>query len=693
MSKKNLLFEIGLEDLPSKNLDIFSEKIKNNIEKNFNKNNIDFSSIDNYFTNIRLIFLINDINEIITTEKKTIKGPPFDKCYDENNNPSKTGLGFAKKYNVKLEDLSKVKVDGKEYLFYEQPKIITNLVDVLPKILEDSLKNIEEQKKMRWGKTNTSFIRPIRWLLLMLDNKHVEGKIFDINITKHTFGDKSLSNKKINLGKINNYFDLLNNEKIEINQNLRKKIIQDEIKLICSEKNFDEKIDSEILNEVSNMAEYPYLYLGSFPEKYLELPEEVLKYVIQDTQKYFLVYKNGKISNYFFGVSNVKINKKIVEGNERVINPRLDDAKFFISKDLSSNIFSKKEFLKRVIFHKKLGSVFDKVERISNMSSHIIKKSFSVENLKCEEIANVCKLDLMSSMVVEIPKLQGVMGSYYATKLGLDEKIANGIKEHYAPKNPEDRIPSSMDAQIVSTVDKLDTVVGIFLVNEKPTGTRDPLGIRRSTNGLLKILLQVNLKINLNELVDLSANLIYKNFGKLKKNNEALAECNSFLKEKLILILKENYEFDENIIFSVISPSNEINPFESLKKIKIIKSILGNTDYDDLFANAKRVSNILKKSNENVSSKINKNLLRESSEKILYNAINEIEADLQLSLKENNYAEYLEKLNNLNTDIKTFFEEVMINANEEDIRINRLALLTTINNYYKGVADITILSH
>ena len=166
-------------------------------------------------------------------EKKTIKGPPFDKCYDENNNPSKTGLGFAKKYNVKLEDLSKVKVDGKEYLFYEQSEIITNLVDVLPKILEDSLKNIEEQKKMRWGKTNTSFIRPIRWLLLMLDNKHVEGKIFDINITKHTFGDKSLSNKKINLGKINNYFDLLNNEKIEINQNLRKKIIQDEIKLIC----------------------------------------------------------------------------------------------------------------------------------------------------------------------------------------------------------------------------------------------------------------------------------------------------------------------------------------------------------------------------------------------------------------------------------------------------------------------------
>ena len=692
MTKKNLLFEIGLEDLPSRNLNIFSDKIKFNIEKNLKKDGINFSSIENFYTNIRLIFLIKNIDDKIIKEKKLIKGPPFDKCFD-NNNPTKTVEGFANKYKVNLNELIKKEIDGKKYMFYEQPESITNIDERIAPILEQSLNNVEEQKKMRWGDTDTLFIRPIRWLLLILNDHHISGKIFGIDIKNHTYGNRNVSNKKINIKNIEEYFDILQKKNVEIRQQKRKEIIREEINRIFLKNNFENILDKNITEELANMVEYPYLYLGTFPKKYLDLPDEVLKYVIQDTQKYCIVYKDGKIINYFVGVSNVKINKNIIIGNQRVINPRLDDASFFISKDLASNIFNRKEFLKRLIFHKKLGSVFDKVERIIELSLYINKKSYLDNSLKFMEIAEICKLDLISNMVVEIPKLQGYIGSYYASKLGLNDIVADGIREHYSPRNSEDRIPSSVDSQIVSMADKLDTIVGIFLADEKPTGTRDPLGIRRATNGLLRILLETNYSINLSDLVKISSKLIHDKCNRVEKNENALIDCKLFLQEKLFYIFKDNYSFDDNVIQSVLNSENNLNPRDALIRLEALNSILEDPNYEGLFENAKRISNILKKSDKNLSYKLDKNLLRESSEKILYNAVSDIEDDLKLSLSENDYARYLKNLNTLNTSIKIFFEGVMINVEDEEIKINRLSLLHLINNHYTNLANISILSY
>ena len=692
MANNNLLFEIGLEDLPSKNLNIFSDKIKINIEKNLKKNGINFSSIENFYTNIRLIFLIKNVDEKIIKEKKLIKGPPIDKCY-ENNKPTKTAMGFAKKYKVDLSELIKKEIDGKEYLFCVEPESTIYLDKIIAPLLEQSLNSVEEQKKMRWGDSSASFIRPIRWLLLILDDKHISGEIFRIDIKNYTYGNKNILNKKINIKNVEDYFDILTKENIEIRQKKRQEIILEEINTIALENKFENILDKDLVDELANMVEYPYLYLGTFPEKYLELPDEVLKYVIQDTQKYCLVYKDGKIINYFIGVSNVKINNNIIIGNQRVINPRLDDASFFISKDLASDIFSKKEFLKRLIFHKKLGSVFDKVERIKKLSSHINKKSYSDNHLKFIEIADICKLDLISNMVVEIPKLQGHIGSYYASELGLNDTVAEGIREHYAPRNPEDKIPSSVDAQIVSMADKLDTIVGIFLADEKPTGTRDPLGIRRATNGLLRILLETNYSINLTELVNISSKLIHNTCGVVGEDKNFESDCNLFFTEKLFYILKENYNFNDSVIQSVLNRGNDLSPYESLMRIKALNSILADPNYEGLFENAKRISNILKKSDKNLLYKFNKNLLRESSEKILYNAVIEIENDLELALSKNDYVNYLKNLNTLSSSIKIFFDNVMINVEDEDTKINRLSLLVLINNHYTNFANIAILSH
>ena len=692
MEKKNLLFEIGLEDLPARNLNIFSEKIKKNIEKNLSKNKITFDSINNFYTNIRLVFVVNNIPEKIILEKKLIKGPPLNMCFDKKV-PTKTGLGFAKKHNVDIKKLSTKEIDGNKYLFFEQPEITINTKDKLSEVLEDSISNIEDQKEMRWGNSNTSFIRPIRWLLLLLGDENIHLKIMGIETQEYTFGNKSLSNKKIKINDVDDYFSKIKNEEVEISQNKRKEIIKNEIEAIIESNFYDKAIDLQLVDELANMTEYPYVFLGKFPEKFLDLPQEVLKYVIQDTQKYSLVFKKKKIINYFIGISNVKISKNIIQGNERVINPRLDDAQFFISKDLDSNIFQNKEFLKRVIFHKKLGSMFEKVQRITEISSYINNESYQDEKLLHKDIAELCKLDLISNMVVEIPKLQGYIGSYYALKSGINNIVAEGIKDHYAPRNPEDSIPKSIDAQIVSIADKLDTIVGMFLANEKPSGTRDPLGIRRSTNGLLKILLNTNQSINMTLLVNKVYDIISLNFNDLKKNKKGLDDCHIYFKEKLISLLIENYNFKDNVVLSVINNNKNINPYEILKKIEAINTILADDDYQKMFNNAKRVANILKKSDLAPTRVINENLLRESSEKILYNKITEIEEELNSSLEDNNYIEYLKKLNSLSACTKIFFEDVMINDKDENIKLNRLSLLYLINSYYTNLANVANLAY
>ena len=695
MITKNLLFEIGTEDLPANNLKNFSKKISDNIELNLKKNNVQYSSVINFYTNIRLTFIINNIEEEIYVKEKLIKGPPISQCFDESNNPTKTGLGFSSKYNVDIDKLDKKSIDGKDYLFYKQPEKIIKVSNILSKILEKALDSVEDQKKMRWGDNDTLFIRPIKWILLIFGSENLNCEILGIKTCNYTYGNKVLNNNKIIINNIEEYKSSLINENIEIDQEIRKDKIKKDLIKIFQKNDFDNSIDKNTLEEVTNMAESPHLFLGKFPEKYLDLPKEVLAYVVQDTQKYFLIFKKNKMTNFFVGSSNVKINENIIKGNERVVIPRLDDAKFFINKDLKNDIFSKKSMLKKVIFHKKLGSMFDKVDRIIKLSIYINSISYNDKKLLVREIAEICKLDLISSMVVEIPKLQGVIGQHYAEKSNKNKIISEGIKDHYLPKNPEDSVPGSKDAQLVSMADKLDTVVGIFLVNEKPTGTRDPLGIRRATNGFLRIILQIEYNLSLTELIDNSAKIIYENtsyFNKQVKQDGGLEDCHQFFKDKLILTLKDNLGFQENIILAVINNEKNIIPYDLLKKIEAVKIIINNPSYKDLFSNAKRISNILKKSDVQVSSEINENLLRESSEKMLYNAINNLKKELELSLNQKKYEVYLKTLNELNDFITAFFAEVMINAEEEEIKLNRLSILSTINNYYNKVANFTVLA-
>ena len=692
MVTKNLLFEIGVEDLPSKNIKSFLEKIKNNIEVNLDKNNIKFSESKFYFTNLRLIFLVNDVTDEIIHEKKLIKGPPLNKCFDKQNNLTKTGEGFAKKHNVNFNELNTKEIKGEDYVFFEKPELLIKTSNIIPQILEKALLEVEEQKKMKWGSADIFFIRPIRWMLLIFGDEPISAEILSIKTDNFTYGHRWLSNKKMQIQDQKHFFDFLKTQNIMYDHVKRKDFILENVKKIISKEKCDEKIQEELLEELSAMTESPHFYLGRFPEKYLELPSEVLEYVIQDTQKHFLLYQDGKITNRFVGLSSLKINQNILNGNEMVIKPRLDDALFFISKDLSNNIFNKHEDLRKVVFHKKLGSIDDKVKRLLSLSDYINSQCFFGKGKNYKDLVKICKLDLISNMVVEIPKLQGYIGSYYASKSGFDKNIANGIREHYLPIKTNDPIPENVDSQIVSIADKLDTIVGIFLANEKPTGTRDPLGIRRSTNGVLKVLLDGKIYIDLQNLIEKSSNLFLKNKQHLAENKESLDDCKNFFKEKLFSILKDDFRFNDSVIQSVLWYNKVLDPYTILNKVISVDNVFGNSNFTDLFSNAKRVSNILKKSKSNFSPNIKENLLRESSEKILYNEINGIQVQLDLYLTAKNYEDYLDQLNILNKYIANFFDEVIVNADEEDIKLNRLSLLARIDNFYNNIGNIATLN-
>ena len=690
METKDLLFEIGVEDLPPKNLNSFLEKIKKNIEANLSKESINFSECKFFYTNLRLIFVLQDVITSVNHEKKLIKGPPLSKCFDEENKLTKTGSGFAKKHNISFDQLKKLEKDGVEYVFYEKPKFSQHTKDLLPSILENSLIGVEEQKKMKWGKANIFFIRPIRWMLLFFGDECIQTSILNIKTKNYTYGPRWLSKGKVIIKNQDQFFLFLKDSKIIFDQEQRKRLIEEKVIEIIKSENCEEIIETELIDELSCMTESPYLYLGNFPKKYLDLPEKVLEYVIQDTQKHFLLRKDGNIINKFIGLSSIEINKELIRGNETVINPRLDDAKFFITKDLSNNIFNKKEDLKKVIFHKKLGSVHDKIKRLAILAEHINKYYFMNNGKYFIDLIEICKLDLISNMVVEMPKLQGYIGSYYAQQQGFNEKISDGISQHYLPVNPEDQIPRNIDAQIVSIADKLDTVVGIFLANEKPTGTRDPLGVRRSTNGLIRVLLEGKVHANIYDLIDVSKELFSENYKNL--NQDLNEDCKNFFKEKLFFILKDDFKFNDSEIKSVLWYSNYIDPYTMFRKVSTIHAALKNSDFIALFSNAKRISNILKKSKLKISHEIDENLLRESSEKILYNEVNDIRNQLDSYLSTKDYEKYLNHLNILNKHITNFFDEVIVNADEEDVRLNRLSLLAKIENLYNQIGNIATLN-
>ena len=692
MSSKALLIEIGSEDLPANNLENISLQISSHINRNMKRNNIIFKSIKNYYTCRRLIFLVDDLQEKITLKESEIKGP---RCDSVGNSPQAVE-GFAKKHNVSLKGLKKKDYDGIEYFIYKRPSTSINSIDLIPNILIESLKDFKSQKMMKWGNNAFSFVRPIKWVLIIYGDQIINSDIYNIKTRNYSFGHRVKLNNKIEIKSVDDYFRKINDSGVLIDQEERRGLINKIITQKIKESNFDLSVPSDYIDKLNNIVEYPNVFLGKFPKEFLKLPEIILTEVLKNTQDYLPLYKNNKITNSFIGISNVEINSNIIIGNERVVVPRLSDADFFLKKDLDIDFARREKELEEVIFHRKLGSISDKVNRI-NLLVKMIDSKLKIKDYDSKSVlasVPLIKIDLLTNLVNEMPNLQGYAGAILLENKGYDKSIFKIVEEHYLPRFSGDKLPSTVEGSILSIADKLDTISGIFVANEEPTGTRDPFAVRRSTLGILRIMIESKLELNLSSLFKESLGLHGKS-----SSEEEFKKLYVYVLDKLKVLLCSNYNFQETIVNSVISTvlryqsseeKNPDSPYIIYERVGAVEKILTLKETPETLQCAKRIGNIIKSSKISIG-KFDKELLKEKSEQILYNEFINIEMDLKQKLT-TDYILFFEKLGHLNIHINNFFEEVMINVEDQVIKNNRLSLLHMINYYYTCLADFSLIN-
>ena len=657
------LLEIGTEELPYRFIPSAIAQLKTNFETFLNTNKVSFGEINVYATPRRLAVIISDLAEKSPDEEKIIKGPIKRVAYDENGNLTKAGEGFLNKNNLKKEDTyiendylhAKVTIKG-------QP-----ITELLQQNVPLIIMKLQGSHFMRWGYNDEKFSRPIRWIVSILDNKEVKVKIIDKESSVYSRGHR-FAQQNILIDNPDNYINLMKKAYVIVDQNERRQLIIEKAKIEADKLGANVHYTDDLLDEVTFITEYPVPAVCEFDPKYLEIPEEVTVTVMAVHQRYFALYKNNKLINKFITMTNYIGDEfnNIKAGNVRVIKARLDDAVFFFEEDTKKPLVDYVEDLKGITFQKGMGSVYDKTQRIIELSKEIAR-DINVETKTIERTALLCKADLTTQLVFEFTELQGFIGADYAKVSNEDEKVAEGIKEHYFPLNAESETAKGIEGQVVGIADKLDTICAVFADGKKPTGSSDPLGVRRAALGIMRTILDANLNIDLNKYIEKSIKL-------LPIQKDCAEEVKEFFIQRLIIMLSDTYK--KNVLEACAS-NPLCNLADYISKVKVVSNI----NNANMLECANRVIRILK---EDATNNINKNLFKEDIEGKLYNAINSLDENIA-------YNEYLKNLENINPIVENFFNDVLVMDNDEKVKNNRLALLTLLKKKYSVLADFSKL--
>jgi len=669
--KKPLLIEIGVEELPAVPL---LKELKN-IEKKW-KDILDeynfLTDFQFFFTPRRFVFWHREFLPQQPNQIKEQFGAPVQIAYKDGI-PTKACEGFARKCGVSVEKLKTAQKNGKDVLYYKSEEVGKTLDSILEEIILKFLTSLNFGKSMRWGDGKYNFIRPIHSVISMFGDKNIPVTIFGIKSKNETFGHRTAKNQKIHLNHTGDYFCNLPKNGVMLKQKERELTILNQFEKLEQENNIKIEVNSDLLNEIVAITEEPTSLIGNFETQFLELPDEVVITSMREHQRYFPVYKNSKLTNQFIVVSNAytKDFSKIVSGNERVLRARLSDALFFYKNDLKKGLIQ--DGLEKLIFVKGLGTMSNKIEREQKIAL-VLAKNYNFQNLDIlERTINLAKTDLMSEMVYEFTELQGLMGSYYAEKLGEDPQIVTAIREQYFPNGESKDMPTTELSSIVAMSYKLDLLFGLFSIGHIPTGSRDPFGLRRAVNGILKISLDGNMRFNLDEVFEqVSKNYQDFDFKKLK----------DFFFER---VLNFYTEINASIVKSVISVEKEILNID--KKIYAVNQITQNADFEKNLSTFKRVANILKDSNIQNMGEVKIELLTESAEITLFKEFEKI--------VQNQFTDYLSKLQtlfSLKPHLDNFFENVMVNTKEADIRENRKNLMAKMYLEFLEISDIKDIS-
>ena len=690
-----LLIELGTEELTPKTLkklsDAFTAELLNGLRDAELISQADADLASPFASPRRLALVLPNV--IAAQPDQTIerRGPAVQAAFKEDGQATSAAIGFAKSCGVDIGDLERLKTDKGEWLSYNIKQAGKSLSALLPAIIDQAIKRLPIAKRMRWGNGTAEFVRPVKWLIVMHGEQVLPATILDIDSGNTTRGHRFHSEGEIVINNANNYQQrLLEQGHVMADFNQRQAMILHQVKAAAASVNGAIEDDQALLDEVTGLVEYPTAVVGDFDQSFLEVPQECLISSKKKKKKYFhVVDQSGKLMPHFITVSNIESKNpdQVRSGNEKVLRARLSDAQFFWLTDQKIKLADRVQLLSKVMFHAKLGSVLEKAQRIQQLAGKLASKMGGDPAL-AERGALLAKADLVSDMVGEFDELQGVMGHYYADRDGEPALIGECIEQHYWPKFAGDRLPISAEAQAVALADKLDSLVGIYASGEVPTGDKDPYALRRASLSILRILIEQERPFKLSELVAESV-AVYSLKQKIEINTETQIAIVGFIRGRLTAFY-QSQNIATNTINAVLACEPD-SPLDFEQRVKAVSAFTQLAEATDLAAANKRISNILKKQQSDVTSEVDESLLTETAEQELYSAIQHIESDCISLFDHGDYPQGLEKLASLRTPVDNFFEHVMVMSDNDDEKKNRLALLKRMQSLFLRVADIALL--
>ncbi len=686
--KRDLLVEIGTEELPPKALVKLSEAFTRGIDEQLSQLGLKRTSIASFATPRRLAVLVKDLDSAQEDKQVERKGPAVKAAFDADGNPTRAALGFAKSCGVAVESLATQDTPKGAWLIHKQIEKGRSTVDLLPEIIEKSLAGLPIPKRMRWGSRSEEFVRPVHWVVLLFGDQVVPGQIMGQTTGRETRGHRFHHPAVIEIDLPRHYAEALQETGYVIADfNERKRIIEDLVHQEAEKHNAVAVIDQELLNEVTALNEWPVAVLGSFDESFLEVPSECLIQAMQGHQKYFpVVSQSGDLLPHFITVSNIQSKDldQVRAGNERVIRPRFSDAAFFWQQDLKHPLEHHIESLKTIKFQDKLGSLHDKSGRIASLADRIAEHTGLDKNLAMRA-AWLCKCDLMSEMVGEFANLQGVMGRYYAEHSGEDPQVTQAMEEVYMPRHAGDQLPQTDCGRTIAIADRLDTLIGIFAIGQRPTGAKDPYGLRRAALGTLRIMIEAPLDLDLEELLKDAAEGLQQEIDAAPYVDEVF----DYMMERL-----KAYYTDQSIpadSVDAVLARRPTRPADFNQRVLAVTEFRKMSEAQSLSAANKRIRNILRKTDEIVPDQWDQNRLEHDAEKALAASLQELGPKVSPLFEEGRYTKGLQILAGLREPVDEFFDQVMVMAEDTSLRQNRLALLTHLENLFLSVADLSRL--
>ncbi|MDN3489289.1 glycine--tRNA ligase subunit beta [Pseudoalteromonas sp. APC 3694] len=687
MSAENLLVEIGTEELPPKSLRKLAEAFAANLTAELESLELDHQGVSWYASPRRLGLQVKALEAKQQDKEVEKRGPATKAAFDAEGNPTKAAMGWARGCGIEVKDAQTLETDKGAWLLHIAKVAGQETKTLMTDAISKALAKLPIPKPMRWGANKTQFIRPVHTVTILFGSELVEGEILGKQVSNQLQGHRFHHPEKISIDHADDVFDVLKSAYVVADYEQRKAQIRAQIEDAAKAVNAVVAMDEDLLEEVTSLVEWPVTLTATFEEAFLDVPAEALIYTMKDDQKYFpLLDQNGKLLNKFLFVSNIesKDPSVVISGNEKVVRPRLADAQFFFETDKKKTLESRLESLDSVLFQKQLGTLKDKSQRISELAGYIAEQ-LGADKALAARAGLLSKTDLMTEMVMEFTDVQGVMGMHYARHDGEAEEVAVAQNEQYMPRFAGDNLPTSLISCAVAIADKFDTLVGIFGIGQAPKGDKDPFALRRAAIGALRIMVEKQLPLDILDLVAKSQTL----FGEKLTNLNVSTDVFEFMLGRFRAWYQdEGIEVD---VIQAVLARRPTKPVDFDRRVKAVSHFRTLDAAESLAAANKRVSNILAKNNITTQGDVEQSLLSDDAEKVLASQVAKFATDLAPLYSDGNYQEALSQLAGIRDSVDNFFDNVMVMADDEAVKQNRLALLSQLSGLFLEIADISVL--